>query len=214
MRTRSSAWRSASADRPAPSAPSSRGQPLTVLAAQAVQRHGSGVGGQAQDPVPVFPYAAQARRPAVETGVRHGEDRTHGHSNGPSVERIGTARAEQDGVHAERGGAAEHGADVGGIVHILEDQYSPGRSQQDRSRLLGTALHRGQHAAVDVEAGQRLEHVGTAEEDRRATGQRGELAIAIQEQQRAEDVPSLHRPPNNHFALGNEQPIRRFQAAA
>ena len=107
----------------------------------------------------VEPAALEIRQgvvPVGQAGPGQGEHRAHGHLHRPAVERVGAPRREQHRVDAERGGAAEDGADVGVVDDVLADHDGAGALEHLVERGQRRARERGQRAAVDVEAGDLL----------------------------------------------------------
>jgi hypothetical protein len=120
----------------------------------------------------------------VGEGEGLGEAVTHGGADRPALEGVGAAAVEEDKVDGEGAGAADDGAEVGGVGEALGEQDGPARAgeqggegagaeyRSDRTGRKGQvvgegggAAGAGDHAAVEVEAEDLPEQGALGDED-------------------------------------------------
>lgn len=121
--------------------------------------------------------------------------------------------AQQHGVHVQRGGAAEDGADIGGVHDVFQHCHPP-RSGADllHRGQLGTA-HGAQHAPRQLEARQLLQHLqrrGVHRNIRRTPGQqlrRLALHVLALHQEGHRHTACIQRPADHQRAFRDEQGV-------
>lgn len=175
------------------------------------------VGGEREQAEARLAHRLQGLGPGFEACVGDREDGAHGDLHRAAVERVGAVRGEQDRVHAERGRAAEDGADVRVVVHRFHDDDAALRGEDfvgGRERL---ALHRGEGAAVHVVAGDALGEVRAHGVDR-GRDLVDDVAHDVDplggEQHGAHLVPGLLGPSDHLLALGDEEALGGLAPAA
>jgi hypothetical protein len=161
----------------------------------------------------VKPAARTRARPSghgLQPGVRHREHLAHADPHAAPVERIGAGRRQQHGVDAERGRTAEHRADVGVVVDVLQDRHAPGAASTSSAVRSGSRWNDASTPAVHVETGGPVEHVGVAAyTGRRRPGRRAGRPV-WRRPGTTGPVAGAQRPPQDQLALGDEQPVRRL----
>src|SRR5690606_33292664 len=141
----------------------------------------------------------------------------HGDLDAAAVQGVGAVRGEQHRVHAEGGGRAEDGTDVGVVVHGLHDDHPAGPPQQVGRGGQGLALHGGEGAAVHVVAGDAFGQFGGDGVDGG-----GEFVDDVthdvdplgREQHGPHLVPGVLGPADDLLALGDEESLGGFAPAA
>ena len=131
--------------------PGMAGQP----GAQVVEVGGARPGGMEGHDLPACGgQLAQAGRPRGQRGEGQVEDGTHRHPHRAAGQRIAGARGDQHRSRAQRGRRTEQRAQVLLVVHVLHDQQPPPPAGHHLGPGTGgRSVGRGQHAAVQVEAG-------------------------------------------------------------
>ena len=167
------------------------------------QSHGGGLEAQCCQLLhPVF----------AEIGPGNLEHRAHAHSRGPAVQRVGAGGGQQYRVHVQRRRAAENGADVGGVHHVLQHRDPAGVLHRlgDGGQL--PAAHGAQRPPGQLIAGELRQHVKFrgVHRDVPAPGDDvGGLAMKVlplhQEGHRL--VPGVQGPVDDLGALGDEQAV-------
>src|SRR6266540_3059208 len=186
-------------------APGGRGQPLDGQ--RVVGRR------QGQQRVPRGAYGFQRGRPGFEPGVGHREHLAHAHPDAAPVQRVGARGGQQHGVHPERGGAAEHGPEVGVVVDVFEDRHPGGRGEHGTRVGQRPAVERREDAPVDVEPGGLRQHLLGGGVERGVDV--GYLVDPLGvDEQRAGAVPGPQRPAQHQLTFGDEQPVRRLPPGA
>ncbi len=201
MVTRWSQQARAAADSPGPSAPSNNAK--RAGGRKLGQRRRARLDDGADDRHPVTAQRLEIAGPRARADDGQAEHRPERDADRLAVERIGAARGEDQRVRAERGGVARQRPQVVDVGEVLgHDQ----RARAARQRRRTGALADRETAAVDVKAGDGVEHRLRREEHRERAGQRvGQRRQARRGQQhRVHAETARDQPPHDPLALGHE----------
>ena len=179
------------------------------------QRHGGGL--EAHTPQQRH---ARLRPGGIFREIRPGdlEHGAHADPHRTAVQGVAAGGGEQHRVHIQRGGAAENGADIGGVHHVLQHCHPAGAGAYRLQRGQCRTAHGAQHTAGQLEARQLLQHLQGCSIDRdvrRATRQqlpRLSLHVAALHQERHRLTARIQRPADHQRAFRDEKPVRRIGA--
>jgi hypothetical protein len=157
----------------------------------------------------------QVVRPAPSPHDGQGKHRPGRSAHGLAIERIRAPGREQQGIGAEGGGIASHGAQVVDIHEVHQHHHQAGAVGNARA---SGALGDGQATTVDVETGHLVHHglrnhvdgelAPILEQERFERGQPGR-----REHHRADVQRGGEQLANDQLALGDEMVVRVVESA-
>ena len=120
------------------------------------QRHGGGL--EAESVQLLHALLRPVGGGGADLGPGHLEHGAHADPHGPAAQGIAAGGCDEHRVHVQGGGTAEDGPDVGGIHNAFQHGHPAGIAADFLHRGQQGTVHRAQHAAGQLEAGQLGQH--------------------------------------------------------
>ena len=163
--------------------------------------------------------AGQITESAVQPRPGNQKDRTHGHPDRTTVQRIARVTRQQHGIHPEGGRRTKNGTNIRSVHHTVDDDDAPGIPTCVFHRAGCGATHGTQHSARQDIARQRSEqlpparidgHVAATTDD--VGGITGDVFLLAQEGQRF--ISGIQCYTDHLRAFGYEQAFIGLDAVA
>ena len=163
--------------------------------------------------------AGQITESAVQPRPGNQKNRTHGHPDRTTVQRIARVTRQQHGIHPESGRRTKNGTNIRSVHHTVDDDDAPGIPTCVFHRAGCGATHGTQHSARQDIARQRSEqlpparidgHVAATTDD--VGGITGDMFLLAQEGQRF--ISGIQCYTDHFRAFGYEQAFIGLDAVA